>query len=146
MSESDLVEAILEDCRRRFIEGDRRQLLMAVIWCGRYNTPPPRWLTEEFESITRGYVQGEFKSMDEVFNTARPPGWRQNTVYKKTHIDHTGLTLPEKIYRAVQAESRNGRAIDRQLFRDVAKQFPGLSAGTVDAYYYEAKSATDCDS
>jgi hypothetical protein len=77
--------------------------------------------------------------MDEIFDTERPKGWRQNTHFKKSHIDLGGHTLPERIFRAVQAQSRAGAAIDKQLFANIAEQFPGVSAGTVESYYYEEK-------
>jgi hypothetical protein len=53
MSEQDVIDAVLEDHLRRYIEGDGRQLIMAVIFCGRRGIAPPSWVTEAFQTIAR---------------------------------------------------------------------------------------------
>lgn len=45
MTEQAVLAGLLDDTHRRFLAGDRLQVLVAAMWCGKYGAPLPAWVT-----------------------------------------------------------------------------------------------------
>ena len=120
---------ILEALAQYHLSGDGAWLLEAVRRCGQYGKPIPRIVREPFDAALLRHVKGEVRTLDEAFSAQRPKSRN-----RPAELNHNRYGW--KIFLTVQHLREEGRALDEELFTDVAKSFP-FSWSTVRNIYRE---------
>ena len=130
----------LEDLARRFQEkgrelyeaGDKSEFMRCLFWCIRSDEPIPPWLKEALEQIMADRRSGKFKSWDEPFG--KPLGNKHQATVRRD----AKVIVP--LFDRVRELSESGRALNKELFDEVGKEF-GVGGTVASELYYDAVKA-----
>jgi hypothetical protein len=114
--------------KRDFETGDKSVLLYAIYACLEMRRPMPEWVRAAFLDACEAAERFEIKSWEEVFGRPVPKG----THLKRQKRD---AALPLIIIDAVEALKAEGRKVDKDLFKQVGKEW-GINATRASEIYY----------
>ena len=114
--------------RRSFEAGDKSVLLWTINTCLELRRPIPEWLRAAFLEAYEAADRFEIRSWEEVFGRPVP---------KSTHLKprKRDAALPLIILEHVEALKRAGRKVDKDLFKEVGKEW-GINATRASEIYY----------
>jgi hypothetical protein len=123
-----LTDLAIEECRKRFEAGEKKELLEAIDYCARSGRAMPLWLVDAFCPRYAAWSRYEVKMLDQAFG-----------------VERKGERIPDRRYRErlkprVAAEvnrlhTHEKLPIDEALFERVGKRL-GISMGKARDVYY----------
>jgi hypothetical protein len=130
---TDNVTTYLEKMLKRdFESGNKSVLLDGLYVCLELRRPIPEWLQQAFLKVFESVERCEIRTWEQVFGKPVPRG---------THLRprKRDAELPLIIIEHVEALKRAGRKVDKDLFREVGKEW-GINATRASEIYYANRS------
>ena len=111
----------------RFRDGDKQILLWEIDDCAQSGRPIPKWAAEALHGLLYGAVKGQAKSWDDVFGRLYAKGTQGARRM-------SGLSVMVDVWFRICELSREGRAIDHELFHTVHEEFKIAEVRVRDYY------------
>jgi hypothetical protein len=130
---TDNVTTYLEKMLKRdFESGNKSVLLDGLYVCLELRRPIPEWLQQAFLKVFESVERCEIRTWEQVFGKPVPRG---------THLRprKRDAELHLIIIEHVEALKRAGRKVDKDLFREVGKEW-GINATRASEIYYANRS------
>ena len=118
-------------CEKKYLEGDKSQLIHIFQYSVRNNHNVPSWAMYEIAKNFESWEQFDHKSLDQAFGIERK-NFRLKAHRKKEALSHD-------VYDEVEDAKKNGTPVDGELFELIGKKF-NISGSTVRDYYYDVRS------
>lgn len=142
-SDEDDPDVFDEDIDSAFTEyrttGNGLVLFETMRRCVQYGKPLPGDVWAAFMACLDKYNAGEARTLDEAFGVSRPKGWNQSAAKSRSRKTGAGISCAGAVYLAVIHRNLNGRAIDDELFEEIASEYH-ISASTARNFYREVKA------
>jgi hypothetical protein len=114
----------IDELRRRYAEGDKGALFVALCRCTRSEVPPPPWVKRALGAASVATSCGDIRSWDEIFGELWPKGTNIARWQWKRDI-------APAVWKRTRELIDAGRAIDDNLFDEVAELCTQRGYGTV---------------
>jgi len=130
-ADKNVAEYFEKMLKRSFEAGDKSTLLFAIYACLDLRRPLPEWVRVVFLNAYEAAERFEIRSWEEVFGRPVPKG---------THLKpkKRDAGLPLIIIDAVETLKKAGRKTDKDLFKQVGKEW-GINATRASDIYYAAR-------
>lgn len=112
-------KAGLADAEKQFLEGDRFQILTAIILAAAGRESVPEWARAELWKIERGLNRGEIRDLNEAF------GWTQKgELSKKSRTEASRYRRHRQdVFQALWEARRIGQGMTPVTFEEIAERF-----------------------
>jgi hypothetical protein len=121
----------LEDCRKRYVRGDRAALLEALDFWLACCIGPPAWIAHEFHAAWAEWLRGS--ELSDAFGVKQPRGQHHESQRER-------MRLVPRIMFQVEVLRQQGMPLDVRLF-SIAGADIGKSASYVRDQYYDEANA-----
>lgn len=125
----------LAQLQRRYeaAKGDERlaTLLLALMACGHFKIPPPKWLAEAFSNAASAWLELRAVSLDAAFGASRRTA-------KRLALQRRRLALRDKIGAAVRMKRRAGEPVRARDWEELERSIGASKTALQDVFYARA--------
>ena len=122
----------LEDCRKRYVRGDRTALLEALDFWLACCIGPPEWIAKGFHAAWEAWLRGS--ELDVAFDMRQPKGQHAGTQRKRMRL------APRIMFQIEALRQQNVRRRLDRIFEMVGADF-GETASYVREVHYDKANA-----
>jgi hypothetical protein len=116
----------VQDCRKRYEDGEVGALLRAIYWCAVFGIPIDKWAADAFQKRYQAAAwEFKYRSWDEVFGKPNPG--------QNFHARKEAKRLSRKVYMRVR-QLRAKRPKPHRIFKTVGDEFR-ISSRTARRYF-----------
>jgi len=140
------MDAFYDDVRQDYQDyedTDDGLLLLKVFYrAAQYGIPAPYDACLALKQILDRYDSGECRTLDEAFNVARPPHWKQPPIMEKNRVGFGpggAFTKAGWLWHRAESLRREGMSIGGDLFAILAEEF-NVSESRARDWYYEVSN------
>jgi hypothetical protein len=101
--------------QKKYEEGDKGIVLLALWQCLGSNWPIPPWLLEAFDAAYKRHLLCETKSWDEIFGPCTRKGAQLDAMRRQ-------WDKAEDVYYRVEELRKAGKPVNKDLFKAVGKE------------------------
>ena len=123
-----------EDLRGRYEAGEKKMLLLAILYATMSRSPLPDWAADAFKNAFELVERGGAGSWDDVFGRPHPAGEHLKSI-RRAYLRFEVWGLVRYFHE------REGRPIDDGLFEHVGEMTGLGKTTTIKKLYYEAEHA-----